>query len=32
MEEDVIRIVVIGGLLTWAIWAFVAGIRRSSHR
>jgi hypothetical protein len=31
MEEDLIRILFIGGLAVWAIWAFVAGLRANAQ-
>jgi hypothetical protein len=32
MEEDILRLIVIGGLSAWVIWAFMAGHRAGTPR
>jgi hypothetical protein len=32
VEEDIVRLIVIGGLGAWVAWAFMAGLRRRSLR
>lgn len=32
MEEDVARIIIIGGLTLWVIWGFMAGLRARPER
>lgn len=32
MEEDIARIIIIGGLMLWVIWGFMAGLRAKSER